>query len=389
MNRTHRILVFIVALLQPRASRCQLQCQSSERPLVMEFLPDDGAPLVVPLSSGLPFGSELSLEGSVPPGAQEFSVELLVPDDVEFTEQSAMAFSFHARFDVEQVYHNSFLKHAWGQQEIPYWFPLQADAEFNVSLQSDNQGFKVNVNGALFWMFFHRVDPSQVSHVRVFGDVSLYKLIYHVGAQQVCRPRADLRAQQLPVSGAVPYLSQLRYPFSTGSVISVAGTLHSNADWIIINLQSDQDNEEVIVLQFNARLKDGAVLHNTFFNGAWGWDFSNDSVPLQRGAAFTIDFHSEHRHIKVCANGALFSRYEHRLNPERVTMVLVNGALTLKSVLHYTNGTRADAPQGTSKTCSSLRASPSFKNILCQLCSHLPDPDLSVMATPLRFKRQP
>lgn len=49
--------------------------------------------------------------------------------------------------------------------------------------------------------------------------------------QQVCRPRADLRAQQLPVSGAVPYLSQLRYPFSTGSVISVAGTLHSNADW--------------------------------------------------------------------------------------------------------------------------------------------------------------
>lgn len=56
-----------------------------------------------------------------------------------------MAFSFHARFDVEQVYHNSFLKHAWGQQEIPYWFPLQADAEFNVSLQSDNQGFKVLV----------------------------------------------------------------------------------------------------------------------------------------------------------------------------------------------------------------------------------------------------
>jgi hypothetical protein len=58
-------------------------------------------------------------------------------------ELSPVALSFRARFDVEQVFHNSFLKHAWGQQEIPYWFPLQSDAEFNITLQSDNQGFKV------------------------------------------------------------------------------------------------------------------------------------------------------------------------------------------------------------------------------------------------------
>jgi hypothetical protein len=68
---------------------------------------------------------------------------------------------------------------------------------------------------------------------------------------------------------------------------------------VVINLQSDQDIEEVIVLQFKARLRDGTVIQNTFFNGAWGWDFSNDTVPLQRGATFTINFHSENRHIKV------------------------------------------------------------------------------------------
>jgi len=68
---------------------------------------------------------------------------------------------------------------------------------------------------------------------------------------------------------------------------------------MIINLQSDGDIEEVIVLQFNVRLRDGAVLQNTFFNGVWGWDFSKDTVPLQRGADFNIDFHSDTRHIKV------------------------------------------------------------------------------------------
>jgi hypothetical protein len=69
-------------------------------------------------------------------------------------------------------------------------------------------------------------------------------------------------------------------------------------------------------------------------------------------------------------NGVLFSRYEHRLNPERVTMVSVNGAVTLKSVLHYINGTQADMPQSAFKTCSPLGTSASFKNVrkYDQLC---------------------
>jgi hypothetical protein len=73
-----------------------------------------------------------------------FSVELLVPDGMVFAEQSSMALLFRARFDSEEVYHNSFLKHAWGSEEIPYWFPLQRNEEFNITFQSDDQGFKVH-----------------------------------------------------------------------------------------------------------------------------------------------------------------------------------------------------------------------------------------------------
>jgi hypothetical protein len=42
---------------------------------------------------------------------------------------------------------------------------------------------QIYVNQEFFWMFFHRVDPSQVSHVSVIGDITLYKLTYHVGMQ--------------------------------------------------------------------------------------------------------------------------------------------------------------------------------------------------------------
>ena len=72
-----------------------------------------------------------------------FSVELLVPDDEIFAEKSPMALVFRARFDMEEVYHNSFLKDAWGSEEIPYWFPLRRNEEFNITFQSDDQGFKV------------------------------------------------------------------------------------------------------------------------------------------------------------------------------------------------------------------------------------------------------
>lgn len=72
-----------------------------------------------------------------------FSVELLVPDDEIFAEQSPMALIFRARFDVEEVYHNSFLQNAWGSEEIPYWFPLRRNEEFNITFQADDQGFKV------------------------------------------------------------------------------------------------------------------------------------------------------------------------------------------------------------------------------------------------------
>jgi hypothetical protein len=67
--------------------------------------------------------------------------------------------------------------------------------------------------------------------------------------------------------------------------------------------------------------------------------------------------------LQVCINGALFSRYEHRLNPERVTTISVNGALTLKSVLHYINGTQVDVPQSAFKTCFPLGTSASLRNV--------------------------
>ena len=54
--------------------------------------------------------------------------------------------------------------------------------------------------------------------------------IWHV-FQQTCQPPAHLHAQEVPFSGAAPYLSHLQHSFSTGSVISVTGTLHRDAEW--------------------------------------------------------------------------------------------------------------------------------------------------------------
>ena len=44
-------------------------------------------------------------------------------------------------------------------------------------------GLQIDVNEVLFWMFFHRVNPNQVSHLRVSGDILLHRLTYVVGVQ--------------------------------------------------------------------------------------------------------------------------------------------------------------------------------------------------------------
>jgi hypothetical protein len=56
----------------------ELVCQTNDRPQVVEFLPDEGAPLVAPLSGGLPFGSVLSLEGTTPREAKEWVTTLFL-----------------------------------------------------------------------------------------------------------------------------------------------------------------------------------------------------------------------------------------------------------------------------------------------------------------------
>lgn len=60
---------------------------------------------------------------------------------------------------------------------------LKEDASYGQVSMITGTVLQIDVNGALFWMFFHRVDPSQISHVRVIGDISLYRLTYHVGMQ--------------------------------------------------------------------------------------------------------------------------------------------------------------------------------------------------------------
>ena len=49
----------------------EMVCQTSDRPQVTEYLLEDEVPLVAPLNKGLPVGSVISLEGSVPFDAQE------------------------------------------------------------------------------------------------------------------------------------------------------------------------------------------------------------------------------------------------------------------------------------------------------------------------------
>ncbi|CAF3394338.1 unnamed protein product [Rotaria sp. Silwood1] len=80
----------------------------------------------------------------------------------------------------------------------------------------------------------------------------------------------------------VPYQTPISPPLSVGTQIHVSGT--PTGSRFEVNLKNYQDD---IVLHFNPRFDDYALILNSAQRGAWGQE-ERQSLPMQRGIRFTL-----------------------------------------------------------------------------------------------------
>ncbi|CAF0886370.1 unnamed protein product [Rotaria sordida] len=130
----------------------------------------------------------------------------------------------------------------------------------------------------------------------------------------------------------VPYQTPISPTLSVGTQIHVSGT--PTGSRFEVNLKNYQDD---IVLHFNPRFDDQALVLNSAQRGAWGQE-ERHSLPMQRGIRFTLVIMVTNNGFNIAVNNSHFCEYHQRAPMHLAQLVEVKGDISLESVQVYSGG---------------------------------------------------
>lgn len=149
--------------------------------------------------------------------------------------------------------------------------------------------------------------------------------------------------KEFPVLGkdmSLGYSCHLNNNFTPGSSLKITGSLFDVVSRFHINLQGPEVKKQrhkietevtEIPLHFNVRFEENAVVCNTKIFGSWGSE-ERHPLPLVPGQEFSIQIFCDVQVFRISVNNKHYCLYEHRLSPESITSVSVQGPLKLYSM---------------------------------------------------------
>lgn len=125
-------------------------------------------PCVLPIPSGMTPGRMLRVQGSLPPGAQRFAINLQCGPNTDPRDDIALHLNF--RFVEMCVVRNHMTAMNWGVEDVDGGMPLSRGDNFEVLVLCEPQSLKIALNGAHFAEFPHRIPFQRISYLTVDGD---------------------------------------------------------------------------------------------------------------------------------------------------------------------------------------------------------------------------
>ncbi|XP_070620711.1 galectin-4-like [Erythrolamprus reginae] len=133
------------------------------------------------------------------------------------------------------------------------------------------------------------------------------------------------------VKTALPYRHPVPGGLHPGMAVYLQGTVAKYPKSFWVKFPCGKDGTSDVSLYFNPLFKEGRINLWTYLAQKWG-NQEHHKMPLQKGEHFEIFFIVYHTGYQILVNGKPFCRYSHRIPPERVEEIYVDGDLELQSL---------------------------------------------------------
>lgn len=294
-------------------------------------------PFAGTILGGLSPGEMVLIQGSVPPTADRFQIDLACGSSV--APRADVAFHFNPRFNRSCIVCNSLQKERWGWEEIHHVMPFSPASDFELLILVQSDSFKVAVNGAHVLQYKHRLDLDRVDTLFIHGNVRVQAVGVLPGQSPVCS-EAEMSVcatEPNPIvssSGdmSVPFRGELVPGLGVGRSITVKGLTNHNAQSLCVNLRVKNSTD--IALHLNPRLNKNVFVRNSFLSDRWGPEETRVSAfPFATGQYFEMIVLCEAHQFRVAVNGVHQLDYKHRVQDlSTIGQVEVLGDLTLEDV---------------------------------------------------------
>ncbi|KAG8173850.1 hypothetical protein JTE90_001688, partial [Oedothorax gibbosus] len=136
--------------------------------VVRPILPYNGS-----IPGGLHEGKLIEVKGTVPYGADWFSINLLTGFDSIMSDRPL---HISVRFDGRVAVRNHQEMNEWGPEERSGPFPFQMGHEFKLMILVENTSYRIAVNSQHCWEFVHRIPIERVSNIYIEGSVEIERI---------------------------------------------------------------------------------------------------------------------------------------------------------------------------------------------------------------------
>lgn len=280
-------------------------------------------------------GNAIVVRGS-PTGAK-FDINLAYGPDMVYQKPTGDNVALHVSYSggSRRIILNSFEGGHWGAEEQFDASSIRDGTTFEIRIQIEQGRFGIILDNQKLADFNFRLPLNQIQYIYIVGDINLQSL--DTGARGPSQPQGDA-ARPGPIEQPtgpllpVPYRLKLPQFFAPGHKLVIVGTPNSDANKFHVNLYAGHLNG----FHNLANFKEKTTYRDSRSKGE-DWDKkaetdSKSGFPYTPGKQFQLVYAAEEDAFQVYVDGVHHFTYKHRLPPNVIGALGIEGNLKLHDV---------------------------------------------------------